>query len=87
MHYLPDMPDLVRLYIRECLLGLAIAIVFSAALVALDIAHLGHLVTHVEGGWLAFALLCFFNGIVFAGVQFGITVMRMGQGQDDDSHD
>ena len=80
------MPELVRLYIRECLLGFALAIVFSAGLLVLNVANLGHLVTHVDGGWLAFVLLCLFNGIVFAGVQFGITVMQMaGPAEDQDS--
>ncbi len=82
--YVPGMPELIRLYIRECLLGFAIAIIFSMALVILDIGRIGHLVIHVEGGWLAFAMLCAFNGIVFAGVQFGIAVMRLGRDGDDD---
>ncbi len=76
------MPRLIRLYIRECLLGFALAIVFSMALVILNVGNLGHLVGAVEGGWLAFVMLCAFNGIVFAGVQVGITVMRMAS--DDD---
>ena len=71
------MPWLVRLYIRQCLLGLAIGIGFSILLVILNVANIGHLVTHVAGGWLAFALLAAFNGLVFAGVQFGITIMTM----------
>ena len=71
------MPRLIRLYIRQCLLGLAVGIGFSMVLVALNVANLGHLVTNVDGGWLAFALLSLFNGLVFAGVQFGITIMRM----------
>jgi hypothetical protein len=70
-------PDLIRLYIRECLMGMALGIVFSMALLILNVANLAHLVTAVEGGWLGFALLCFFNGIVFAGAQFGITLMRL----------
>jgi hypothetical protein len=53
------------------------------ALVALNIGNLGHLVSEVEGGWLAFALLCLFNGIVFAGVQFGITIIRMAKEDRD----
>ena len=71
------MPPLVRLYIRHCLMGLAIGIAFSMVLVAFNIANLGHLVTNVSGGWFAFALLSLFNGLVFAGVHFGITIMRM----------
>lgn len=82
------MPNLVHLYIRECLLGFALAIVFSMALVVLNVGNLGHLVAEVDGGWLAFAMLCIFNGIVFSGVQFGITVMRMSDASEDgdDSH-
>ncbi|MEM6388095.1 MAG: hypothetical protein AAF718_17865 [Pseudomonadota bacterium] len=76
------MPRLIRTYIRECLLGLALGIMFSMALLIFDVGHLGHLVGTVDGGWLAFALLCFFNGIVFAGVQFGITIMRMAAEHD-----
>jgi hypothetical protein len=45
----------------------------------MNVANLGHLVESVEGGWLAFVLLALFNGIVFAGVQFGVTIMRMGK--------
>lgn len=77
------MPDLVRLYVRQCLMGLALGIVFSMLLVILNIANLGHLVGEVEGGWLAFGLLCLFNGIVFGGVQFGITIIRMGKDNRD----
>ncbi|MCG6883647.1 MAG: hypothetical protein LJE62_07840 [Silicimonas sp.] len=73
------MPRLVRLYVRECLLGFALAIVFSMAIVILNVGNLGHLVGNVDGGWLAFLMLCLFNGIVFAGVQFGITVMQLGR--------
>ena len=76
------MPQLVRLYIRQVLLGFALGIGFSAALVALNVANLGHLVDNVEGGWLAFAMLAAFNGLVFAGVQFGMTIMRMGSSDD-----
>lgn len=77
------MSDLVRLYVRQCLSGLALGIVFSAALVILNVANLGHLVGSVDGGWLAFALLAAFNGIVFAGVQFGISVMQLAKNKDE----
>lgn len=77
------MPALIRLYVRQCLTGMALGIVFSMALVMLNVANLGHLVGEVEGGWLGFTLLCLFNGIVFAGVQFGITIIRMGNADED----
>ena len=77
------MPELVRLYIRQCLAGLALGIAFSMLLVGLNVANLGHLVAEVDGGWLAFALLALFNGIVFAGVQFGISIIRLGRADSD----
>ncbi|MCV6594045.1 MAG: hypothetical protein OIF48_13900 [Silicimonas sp.] len=71
------MPHHIRLYIRDCLLGFALGTIFSSVLVVFNVANLQHLIDNVQGGWLAFFLLCFFHGIVFSGVQFAITVMRM----------
>jgi hypothetical protein len=73
------MPRLVRLYVRHTLIGFALAAVFTALLLWLNVANLWHLVTHVSGGWLAAGLLWFFNGIVFSAVQFGIAVMGMAE--------
>ena len=78
------MPKLILLYVRECLLGFALAILFSMALVIMNVANLGHLVGNVDGGWLAFVMLCVFNGIVFSGVQFGIAVMKLGAADEDE---
>lgn len=79
------MPELVRLYIRQCLIGFAIAAVFVAGLVWLNVANLQHLIFNVQGGWLALFLLFFFNGLVFAGVQFAIAVMGMAEDTGSDS--
>lgn len=73
------MPELVRLYIRQCLIGLLLAVVFTTLLLVLNVVNLWHLVTHTQGGWLAVLMLVVFNTIVFAGVQFGIAVMRMAE--------
>lgn len=73
------MPRLVRLYIRHTLIGFAVAALFTALLLWLNVANLWHLVSHVSGGWLAAVLLAVFNGIVFSGVQFGIAVMGMAE--------
>ncbi len=73
------MPELVRLYIRQCLIGFGIAFVFVALLLGLNVANLRHLVFNVPGGWLAGVMLVMFNGIVFAGVQFGIAIMGMAE--------
>lgn len=73
------MPKLVRLYIVNVLIGLCLAVVFTGLLVALDVAHLRHLILSSPSGWLAALMLVVFNTIVFAGVQFGIAVMRMAE--------
>ena len=74
------MPRLIRLYILQVILGFGLSAAFVAALLWFDVANLWHLVTHTQGGPLAVVLLWVFNGIVFAGVQFGIAIMRMGEG-------
>lgn len=76
------MPELVHLYIRNILLGGVLALVFTVALVALDVAGLRHLTLETSGGWLALVMLVVFNTILFAGVQFGIAVMRMAEPKD-----
>ncbi len=45
-----------------------------------NVANLGHLVAASSGGYIALVMLFMFNGIVFAGVQFAIAVMRMADG-------
>ena len=76
------MPELVRLYIRQCLIGFAIAAVFVGGLLWLNIANLQHLILNTSGGWLALFLLFFFNGLLFASVQFAITIMGMAEKND-----
>ncbi|WP_323784992.1 hypothetical protein [Thalassovita sp.] len=77
------MPKLIRLYIVNVLIGYAIAAAFVAMLLWFNVANLWHLVSHSSSGLLAVFILWFANGIVFAGVQFGIAVMRL---KDDDDH-
>lgn len=76
------MPKLVRLYIRSVLIGFGVAGVFTAGLVAFDVAGIGKLILASDIGWVAAAMLVFFNGIVFAAVQFGLSVMALAE--DDD---
>ena len=73
------MPQLVRLYIRQVLIGFALSAVFVALLLWQNVANLGHLVMTSDIGWLAVLMLFVFNGLVFAGVQFSITIMRMAE--------
>lgn len=77
------MPRLVRLYITQTLIGFGLSAIFVAALLSLNVANLWHLVSSSSVGVLAVLMLWVFNGIVFAGVQFAIAIMRMA---DDNTH-
>lgn len=76
---MPELPALIRLYIRQVAIGFAISAGFVALLLGFNVANLRHLILSTNGGYLALFLLFFFNGLVFAGVQFGIAVMGMAE--------
>lgn len=76
------MPKLIRLYITNVAYGFALAVAFVAMLVWADVANLRHLVLETEMGWLAGVMMVMANGVVFAGVQFAIAVMRMADSGD-----
>ena len=71
------MPELIRLYLRNIAMGAGLGVLFTGALIGLNVANLRHLVLSTHGGYVAVVLLAAFNTLVFAGVQFGIAVMRM----------
>ncbi|WP_294221018.1 hypothetical protein [uncultured Shimia sp.] len=71
------MPKLISLYIRQVAIGFAISAAFVTMLLYFNIANLWHLVSSSSDGILAVGVMWVLNGIVFAGVQFGIAVMRM----------
>lgn len=73
------MPELVRLYIRSVALGFGISAVFTAGLIWVDVAGIGHLILGSDIGWIAALMLVFFNGIIFAAVQFAFRVMGMAE--------
>lgn len=73
------MPKLVRLYILQVLAGFGLSAIFVGLLMWFNVANLWHLVNATSGGFVAVVMLFMFNGIVFAGVQFSITIMRMRQ--------
>lgn len=76
------MPQLVRLYIQNVAIGFGLAALFVGALLALDVAGLRHLVLGSSMGWLAGGMIFVFSGTIFAGVQFGIAVMALAEGDD-----
>lgn len=76
------MPELIKLYIKNVLIGFAIAAGFVAMLLWFNVMNLWHLVTHSDAGLLAVIVMWFAHGIVFAGVQFGWAVMAMAEKDD-----
>lgn len=80
------MPKIIRFYIRHVLIGFAIAAVFVGMLLWFNVANLTNLIFTSDIWAVALFMLWFFNGIVFAGVQFGIAVMAMAEKPEDDGH-
>lgn len=77
-------PKLVRLYMINVAIGFGLAAVFVGLLLWFDIANLRHLVLTSDKGMIAVLILWLANGVVFAGVQFAIAVMRMKDDDDDE---
>ncbi len=73
------MPKLVRLYMQSVLIGFALSSTFTAVLIWQDVMGVGHLILASSVGWIAALMLFVFNGIIFAGVQFGLRVMLMAE--------
>ena len=73
------MPELVRLYIRNVIFGAGLSAAFVGLLLGFDVAHLRHLILSSDIGYIALAILFLANTVVFAGVQFAITIMRMAE--------
>ncbi|WP_422027065.1 hypothetical protein [Roseovarius sp.] len=78
------MPKLISLYIKNVAIGFGLAGVFVGMLLWFNIANLWHLISTSDKGWIALVVLWISNGVIFAGVQFGIAVMRMKDDDDDD---
>lgn len=69
------MTDLLRFLLRHAVLGMAIGIAFTAALLVFDIGHLRTLTAGDPAGTGVRLLLAFFIGSTFASLQMGIAVM------------
>ena len=76
------MPKLVQLYIKQVLLGFGLSGLFVGGLLYTNVGNLWHLVTSSDIGLIAVIMLFMANGIIFAGVQFAIVIMRMGHEDD-----
>lgn len=78
------MPDLIKLYIKSCAIGFVVSAVFVGLLLGFDVMGLRGLVWRSDIGIMAVGLIWFFNGVVFAGVQFAFAIMSMADDDDDD---
>lgn len=76
------MPKLIKLYIVNVAYGFALSVIFLGLLLGFDIAGLRHLILGSDMGWVAAFMTIVMNGVVFAGVQFAIAVMRMAEDPD-----
>lgn len=76
------MPKLVKLYIKNVIIGFGIAAGFVSLLLWFNVMNLWGLVSQSSDGMLAVFLLWFMNGIVFAGVQFAWVIMAMARKED-----
>lgn len=71
------MPKLIALYIRSVAIGFGLSAVFLGLMLWQNVAGLGQLILGSDMGLLAATMIFMFQGIVFAGVQFGIAVMLL----------
>lgn len=78
------MPKLIRFYILNCIIGFTVSAVFTFAIMWFNVANLWHLVSSSDIGLMAIIVFWVLNGIVFAGVQFGVAVMLMADNDDKD---
>ena len=73
------MPKLIKLYIVNVAYGFGLSVVFLGLLLWADVAGLRHLIFQSSMGWVAAIMMIVMNGVVFAGVQFAIAVMRLAE--------
>ncbi len=73
------MPELIKLYIRNVIIGFAIAAAFVAMLLWFNVMNLWHLISTSDVGLIALFVLWFSHGVVFAAVQFGLAVMSLAE--------
>ncbi|MEP9354183.1 hypothetical protein ABLE93_11365 [Xanthobacter sp. KR7-65] len=71
------MPFLVRFLLRHAVIGVGLAGLFVALMVAFDVARLGTLFAGSPDGYLALAVLTLALGVTFGSVQMGFAVMLM----------
>jgi TRAP-type C4-dicarboxylate transport system permease small subunit len=77
------MPKLIKLYIVNVAYGFALSVIFFGMLLWLDVAGIRHLIFGSSMGPVAAFMMIMMNGVVFAGVQFAIAVMRLAEDPEE----
>lgn len=78
---LRNIPPAVRFMVMHGLVGFGLATLFVGAVLWADPGGVGSLILRV-GGWPVVAMLWYFSGLTFGGVQIGTAVMLQ-DGRDD----
>jgi len=73
------MPRIVKLYITSAVIGFVVAGLFVGMILLFNVANLRHLIFTSDIGGVATFAFWVLNGIVFSGVQFGYSIMRMAE--------
>jgi hypothetical protein len=73
----------MRFYAMHCVIGFLVSAIFVATLMYFNVANLWHLISNSDIGIMALVVFWVLNGIVFAGVQTAIAVMRMADDTDE----
>ena len=74
------MPELIKIILRNAAIGFAIAALFVALLISLDVGGLGSLIANSDVGIGAALLLFFLLGLTFGSAQIGFAIMLEGSG-------
>ena len=73
------MPVLIKLYIRHSFIGFGISAIFVGILLYFNVMNLWAMISHDKSAVLAVFILWFFNGTIFASVQFAYAVMSLAE--------
>jgi hypothetical protein len=76
-------PDIIRFYIKHCVIGFALAAAFTAAILWLNVGNLWHLVSTSDIGVMAVFVFWVLNGIVYAGAQCAVAILLMTDNDDE----
>jgi hypothetical protein len=76
------MPVLILFLVKHAAIGFALAVVFVATLVGLDVDGLGTLVEATVAGRVAGLMLVVLTGSTFAATQIGFAIMLLGEETD-----